>query len=285
MFDNVQYRALRVKEGVYIPDVGTRYPESEPHQHIYHSPKVQDFPVDENYPFVDDSLRYRLKHWFVYHIILHIIDWFRLLPYGLRFHGREHLKSVPTGGAITVSNHCVTCDCESVLLASKTPCGQRIPMLASGFESKDGFLMHGIGGIPIPTTEMGMSAYKKFNAAFDEFHRRGYWFHIFPEVARWDFYKPLRPFEKGAFTMAYKYKMPIVPCAINFRPRRGIYHLIGRLYGVEDKPLVDVTVLEPVLVDTSRPRAEEVERLREVCFQRLLDGMGIIENPWPCKID
>ena len=53
-----------------------------------------------------------------------------------------------------------------------------------------------VGGIPIP--EDNFEAMKKFNAAFDTFHERKYRFHIFPEAARWDYYKPLRPFSKGA---------------------------------------------------------------------------------------
>ena len=131
-----------------------------------------------------------------------------------------------------------------------------------------------MGGIPIP--EDNYEALKKFNAAFDTFHERGWWFHIFPEAARWDCYKPLRPFSKGAFSMAYKYNMPLIPCAINFRPRTGIY----RLFASKDTPLITVEIGEPVFPDTTKPRRDEVQRLLHEARERMLRLMGITRNTW-----
>ena len=122
-----------------------------------------------------------------------------------------------------------------------------------------------------------MSALKKFNEAFDEFHRRGYWFHIFPEACRWDMYKPLRPFQKGAFTMSYKYGKPLLPCVITYRERKGIF----RLFGPKELPLLTVTIGEPILPDTTQPRKTEVERLRQVAHEQMTHMAGITHNPWP----
>ena len=121
---------------------------------------------------------------------------------------------------------------------------------------------------------------KAFNAAFDEFHRRGYWFHIFPEAKRWDWYKPLRPFQKGAFTMSYKYNMPILPCAIVYRPRTGIY----RWFGPKDEPLTCVVYGEPIFPDTTAPRAAETERLLNVTHQTICQLAGIEHNTWPSSL-
>ena len=133
------------------------------------------------------------------------------------------------------------------------------------------------GGIPIPEAEAGMSAMKKFNEAFDEFHRRGWWFHIFPEACRWDMYKPLRPFQKGAFTMSYKYDKPLLPCVITYRERKGIF----RLFGPKELPLLTVTIGEPIYPDTTQPRKTEVERLRDVAHAQMQEMAGITHNPWP----
>ena len=135
----------------------------------------------------------------------------------------------------------------------------------------------GCGCEPIPEPETGLSAMKKFNEAFDEFHRRGWWFHIFPEACRWDMYKPLRPFQKGAFTMSYKYAKPIVPCVITYRERKGIY----RLFGPKELPLLTVTIGEPLYPDTTQPRKTEVDRLRDMAHQQMLRMAGITHNPWP----
>ena len=153
----------------------------------------------------------------------------------------------------------------------------KIPMFAPNFGTKDGFFMKTVGGVPIPDAEAGMAALKKFNEAFDEFHRRGYWMHVFPEAKRWDYYKPLRPFQKGAFTMAYKYDMPLLPCVITYRERTGIF----RLFGPKNMPLLQVEIGEPILPDKSQPRAQEVNRLLELSHKRMEQMAGITHNPWP----
>ena len=150
-------------------------------------------------------------------------------------------------------------------------------MFAPNFRTKDGYFMGIAGGIPIPEAEAGMSAMKKFNEAFDEFHRRGWWFHIFPEACRWDMYKPLRPFQKGAFTMSYKYNKPLLPCVITYRERKGIF----RLFGPKELPLLTVTIGEPIYPDTTQARKTEVERLRDVAHAQMQQMAGITHNPWP----
>jgi 1-acyl-sn-glycerol-3-phosphate acyltransferase len=101
--------------------------------------------------------------------------------------------------------------------------------------------------------------------------------HVFPEAKRWDYYKPLRPFQKGAFTMAYKYNMPLLPCVITYRERTGIF----RLFGPKNMPLLQVEIGEPILPDKSQPRAQEVNRLLELSHKRMEQMAGITHNPWP----
>ncbi len=281
MKENKHYKELQVQEGTYIPDMNLDYPQEYPFERMYHPTYTHKVKVDKNYPFVDDSLELKLKRWFVYEIVLNIIENFRLhLQFGLRFEGREILKKYKQQfkrGAITLANHCFRKDAEFVLLAIKAKRTTKIPMFAPNFGTKDEFWLRTIGGIPIPPQEEGMSAYKCFNAAFDEFHKRGSWFHIFPEAARWDWYKPLRPFQKGAFTWAYKYNIPIIPCVITFRERTGIYKLLGD----KSLPLVTVKITEPIFPDTTQPRQNEVDRMREEAHKQMEKAAGITHNPWP----
>ena len=90
-------------------------------------------------------------------------------------------------------------------------------------------------------------------------------------------YKPLRPFQKGAFTMSYKYGKPLLPCVITFRERKGIF----RLFGPKELPLLTVTIGEPIIPDTTQPRKTEVERLRQVAHEQMTHMAGITHNPWP----
>ena len=281
--DNLRYKDLVVKPGVYVPNAGIDYPEQDPVTRLFHAEQDREFVVDENYPFVDDRLSWKLeqKLW-GWPFVLHFAVGFLKLKcqFGLRFEGREWLKKYKkelAGGAITLGNHCSPVDCPAIILAVKGKYTTKIPMFTPNFRTKNQYLMRLVGGIPIPEPDAGLSAMKKFNQAFDTFHERGYWFHIFPEAAQWQYYKPLRPFQKGAFTMAYKYNMPLVPCVVTYRKRTGLYLLTAK----RAEPLFTVKIGEPIIPDTTKPRKEEVERLRNLAFERMLDLAGIVHNTWP----
>ena len=276
-----KYDELQVAEGVYVPNVGIKYPEDNPYEQLVQPKFTSHFVADENYPFIDDSFKSRFNNIVLVTLIVRLLMRIMLrVKMGLRYKGREILKKYKkelSGGAITIANHCFRLDCPCVLLTAKVPYNVKIPMFAPNFGTKDGFFMKTVGGIPIPEAEAGMVALKKFNEAFDEFHRRGYWIHIFPEAKRWDFYKPLRPFQKGAFTMAYKYDMPLLPCVITFRERTGIY----KLFGPKELPLLQVEIGEPIFPDKTQPRAQEVTRLLETAHKQMEQMAGITHNPWP----
>lgn len=282
--ENKRYKDLKVTPGTYVPPVNLAYPEDNPYEGMYKPVYDRDYPaINADYPFVDDSWQNTLRLLWGYYVVRPILGLVLRVKYGLRWtylYNRKEYKQTLKGGAITIANHCYRHDCASVLTALHAHHHRRIPMFAPNFRTKDQFYLRIIGGVPIPPAEEGLSAMKAFNAAFDEFHRRGYWFHIFPEAKRWDWYKPLRPFQKGAFTMAYKYNMPIIPCAVTYRPRTGIY----RLFGPADEPLVNVIIGRPILPDTTCPRAVEVERLLNETHQTICRLAGMEHNTWPSAL-
>ena len=279
---NKRYDTLQVEPGVYVPEIGRNCPEDGPDKSLQHPEYIHDYVFDENYPYLDESFRFKFNNWFGYYCFLYpIVFTANRIKNGVRIRGRENLrkwrKQLREHGAITIANHCNRLDAPAVFNAVFANWHTRTPMLAPNFNTKDHWYMWAVGGIPIPNT--GMEAMKRFNEAFDEFNRRGWWFHIFPEAARWDGYKPLRPFQKGAFTMAYKYDKPLLPCAITFRPRTGIY----KLFGSKDEPLLTVTIGEPIFPDKTQPRRQEVDRLRELAHSTMLRMLGIVHNTWPAK--
>ena len=280
---NKRYQDLATEKNVYIPDVGIDYPEDDPYARLYKPVYDRNVVVDANYPYLNNSLKYRFFNWSMWNLLLKFGLGLKLrIQMGLRFKGRENLKKykdVLSGGAITIANHMYRLDCPCVLLAVKAKHTTRIPMFAPNFSTKDNFFLNVVGGVPIPPREAGITAIKKFNEAFDEFHRRGSWFHIFPEAARWAFYKPLRPFQKGAFSMSYKYNMPLLPCVITYRERTGIY----RLFGKKSLPLLQVEIGAPIIPDRTATRGQEVERLREEAHHTMERMAGITHNSWPIK--
>ena len=271
---------LRVQDGVFVPPQGSQYPEEDGSQSILHTQTIGNLQFDENYPYLDDSFWYRLNNWVGYYLFLYpIVFLTNHIKNGLRIRGRHILRKYKKelrGGAITICNHCNRLDAPAVIEAVRGKHTTRIPMFAPTFNSKDHWYVWAVGGVPIPT-DGGMAAMKRFNAAFDEFHRRGWWIHIFPEAARWDYYKPLRPFQKGAFTMAYRYNMPLLPCVITYRERKGIY----KLFGKADDPLLTIEIGEPLFPNTQVSRKEEVDRLRQQSHSQMVRMAGITHNTWP----
>lgn len=275
---------LKLKPGTLVPALRDDYPEDNPYVRLYQPTYIRELTFDEHYPYIDDSRSGRFLRAFGNYLVLRIPVYFLLkFQMGIRFEGRHWLKDYHNqlkGGAITIANHCHRHDAEAIFLAVKSNLTKtRVPMFAANFNTKDLSFLRMVGGVPLPPAEMGSAAMKKFNEAFDEFHKRGYWFHIFPEACKWDWYKPLRPFQKGAFSMAYKYGMPIVPCTITWRPRTGIY----RLFGPKEMPLMTVRISEPILPDTHAPRKSEVDRMREAAHLAMQEAADIIENTWSSK--
>lgn len=293
--ENKRYTDLKVTEGTYVPPVTMNYPEDDPYVGLYQPVYDREYlPIDATYPYYDPSWRNKLRVWYGYNVVLRILGWILRIKYGLRWRiegetkwrrsscgVRRWLKQFDLSrGAITIANHCYRHDCASVLTTFHASARTRIPMFAPNFRTKDQFYLRIVGGIPIPAAEAGLSAMKAFNAAFDAYDKEGFWFHIFPEAKRWDWYKPLRPFQKGAFTMAYKYNKPIIPFAVTYRERTGIW----RLFGPKDEPLTQVVIGAPIYPDTTKPRAVETERLLKETHATICRLAGIEHNTWPSSL-
>lgn len=274
------YRNFKVKEGVFVPEPAMEFPEDNPHKRtVTVRGKFKDMKFDATYPYLDKSLKFK-----IWHILIYLTTWLVVFPvnrirFGLRIEGREKIRKnrkLFANGLMTVCNHVHRWDMICVLQAMRYRKAW-IPMWADPFNGKDGFLMKHIGGIAIPEERSGLRA---FDMAMNELHDRKQWIHIFPESCSWPFYAPLRPFKTGAFNMAYKYSLPVLPLVISFRPRTGWRKLFGK-----GEPLLTIHVGDPIVPDLNTPRKEEVARLRDLAHQTMLDMAGIISNPWPSNID
>lgn len=274
-FENKRYKMMKVKEGVYVPDVENTFPEDNPFYHCLKYDFIYDHVFDENYPYIDNSFKARFSRFFGRIRAFGVCFWVNPLIFGLRIKNREVLKKhreALKNGAVTVANHAYRWDFLAVWQAS----GQSnlwFPGWGENFNTYERDNMRAACGIPVPTS---MSGLKKFNEAFDSLHEQKKWIHVFPEECRWDFYKPIRPFRKGAFTFSYKYKIPIVPMVITYRERTGFYKLFNK-----NMPLFTITVGEPIFPNLDLPRKDSVDELRDRVHAKMVEMAGITENPWP----
>lgn len=273
------YRDFVVNDNVFVPEPMEDFPAENPHQMMIKvRGHVRDLVFDESYPYLDKSLKFRLNRLFIYTVVRPLAFFINRIYYGLRIEGRHNLfryRHLLRNGAMTVCNHIGRWDMISVLQATMHT--SWIPMYRNSFMGKDGYLMKHVGGIPVPESRGGLM---RFNEAFDELHAKKEWIHIFPESCSWKYYSPIRPFKIGAFNMAYRYNLPIIPCVISFRERKGFFRIFP-----SKEPLMTIHIGEPIVPDTSRNRKEEAARLRGLCHARMVEMAGIVHNTWPAAID
>lgn len=274
------YRNFKVKEGVFVPEPAMEFPEDNPHKRMVTvRGKFKDMKFDATYPYLDKSLKFK-----IWHILIYLTTWLVVFPvnrirFGLRIEGREKIRKnrkLFANGLMTVCNHVHRWDMICVLQAMRYRKAW-IPMWADPFNGKDGFLMKHIGGIAIPEERSGLRA---FDMALNELHDRKQWIHIFPESCSWRYYAPIRPFKMGAFNMAYRYSLTVIPMVISFRPRTG-----WRRWFCKGEPLLTIHVGDPIVPNPHAPRKEEASRMRNLAHQTMLDMAGIVSNPWPSSID
>ncbi len=274
------YRDFKVKEEVYVPEPPEEFSGDNPFTKM--APirgELKDIKFDGTYTYLDKSLKFKIMH-----ILIYLTTWLLAFPlnrirFGLRIEGREKIRrnrKLFANGMMTVCNHVHRWDMICVLQAMRYRMAW-IPMYAQPFRGKDGYLMKYIGGLAIPDEHSGL---RKFDKALNELHAGKKWFHIFPESCSWRFYAPLRPFKIGAFNMAYRFAIPVVPLMISFRPRTGWRKLFGNR-----EPLITIRVGDPILPDLNAPRKEEAARMRDTAHKTMLDMAGIVSNPWPSTID
>jgi 1-acyl-sn-glycerol-3-phosphate acyltransferase len=277
----MEFGEFKVKEGVFIPDIGIDYPTDDPFQRLLHV-DLEDsskgkFQFDETYPYLDTSLLFKISSIFGYLIKWTLTTIHNRCHFGLQIEGKENVRKYKRqlrDGAVCICNHVYKFDALGVHSAWQRFKQVRIPMFAKHFNGRSSWILRQVGGIPIPETREGI---RKFNEAFDEFARRKYWFIVFPEAVRWDMYVPVRPFRRRAFSMAYKYDRPIVPNVFSFRERKGIY----RLFGKKDYPCVTLHVGEPIWFDKSANRKAELDRVCREAHEAMERMAGIEINPWP----
>ncbi|MBO4615478.1 MAG: 1-acyl-sn-glycerol-3-phosphate acyltransferase [Bacteroidales bacterium] len=274
------YRNFKVREDVYVPEPVAEFSGDNPFTRMAAiRGKNKDIKFDETYTYLDKSFKFNILNAFMY-----FVAWFVAFPlnrirFGLKIEGRDKIRKnrkLFANGVMTVCNHVHRWDMICVLQAMRYRKAW-IPMYSQPFNGKDGFVMKAVGGIAIPDNYNGL---RKFEQALNELRSKNQWIHIFPESCSWNFYAPLRPFKTGAFNMAYRYSLPVIPMIISFRPRTGWRKLFGK-----GEPLLTIHVGDPIIPDLSKNRKEESARMCDLAHKTMLDMAGIVSNPWPSYID
>ena len=257
----------------YRHNLDYTYPERSD-EHMIDVKHLRDVNLDTQYPYLQKSFWFKCQRGFLrfcQYTVLPLVMWFR---HGLRIHGREKLKqhkALFENGLITISNHVLMWDFIGIMVALRPRLGF-FPAWKTNLEGPNGPLIRMAGGIPIPTDSMRSMI--KFKQAMEEVLDRGSWLHFFPEASMWFYYPDIRPFKKAVFKYAVSFDRPILPITLSFRPRKGLWKLIGKA------PLVDLNIGDPLFHDKTLPTAEAVKKLQQDAYH-VMQGMNGIHPSDP----
>ncbi len=200
------------------------------------------------------------------YVLIKIIAFVVLYPLnflllGVRWHGLGNLRSIRGTGAVTVCNHVHMLDCtmaglcfpfrRQYFLTLKS--NLEIPLLRH--------IVRALGGMPIAETVSGQ---REMAVAIQDVLRKGQILHIYPERVLYPFYdQGLRPFHRGAFTIASRQSVPVLPMVVTFHQPSGLQRLVRR------KPCPHLTLLPPIYPDSSQPPRADAARMLEQCRQTM----------------
>lgn len=221
---------------------------------LFKSWRILNFKVDEQYEYVPKGKFFNICSNILYYCIAFpILKILVKIIYDFKIEGKENIRGLK-GGAISVSNHVLILDCAMVGLA----CGRKkvyYTTLESQF--KIPFirkLIKLLRAIPIPTS---IKSKKIFLKTIDQLLKNNV-VHFYPEKNLIPYCTNIRELKNGAFEIAIKNQVPIVPMVFKFRNPKGIRKFIKR------KKDVTLYVLPPINTNEYKGNIkEETEKLKE----------------------
>ena len=193
------------------------YPENTD-RHYLEVHKDRGIVFDTDYPYIDRSRAFRFKQELI-RILLNILV-FPLcrIRLGLKIEGRENLKKhrdVLNNGTLSVANHVHMWDYLSIMRAIR-PYRSNLLSWAPNINGENGTLIRMVGGIPIP--EGNTAATKTYLKVMRNLLIKDHgWLHIYSEGSMWEYYRPIRPFKRGASHIACDCGKPVLPLAFSYR--------------------------------------------------------------------
>jgi len=136
--------------------------------------------------------------------------------FGIRIEGRQHLRRGGSTPCILVSNHSLYLD-PAFIIHTLFPRRAYYMALKSHFRHPvGGMLLRLMGGVPIP----GASGMKAAETTTRTALARGHCVHMFPEGVLTHLNQDLKPFIRGAFYLAVRIGVPVIPLTLVHYPRR-----------------------------------------------------------------
>lgn len=237
------------------------------------------FVFDTKYPYIDRSRWFRFRQGVVRFLLNIFVFHVATVRMGLRIEGRENIKKhkeILKNGAVSVANHVHMWDYIAVMKAIR-PFRSNLLAWAPNINGENGTLIRMVGGIPIPegNTAATKTYLKVMRSLLKDEHG---WLHIYSEGSMWEYYRPIRPFKRGASHIACDCGKPILPLAFSYREpgwiRKHIFRQIATFTLHIGEPLFPNNDLSP----KEREKDLTIRSHDAVC---LLAGIDPKENLYP----
>ena len=219
-----------------------------------------EFNIDEIYEYVpkEDSIFSICSDFIYYGIAYPILKVITKIIYDFKIEGKENIENLEDG-AISVSNHVLFLDCAMIGLAFKD---KKIYYTTQEESFKIPFvrkLIKLLRAIPIPKS---IENRKYFLEAISNLLKEKNIVHVYPEASLWPYCQKIRNFKNGAFDMAVRNQVPVVPCVFTFREPTGIRKIFKR------KKDVTLKILKPIYSNGDKYIRQQIEELKEkVAFE------------------
>ena len=212
---------------------------------------------NKDYPYVDYSKGFAFKRFWVRLLLCIIVFPFSYFRNGLKIKGKRNLKRYKyelSRGAVSIANHINMWDYIFIMKALHHKKWPYLLAWDKNINGDSGPLVRMVGGIPIP--ENDPLATVAFTRSIQKLLADGNILHIYPEGSMWEYYAPIRPFKNGAFSIAIKNNVPIIPFAFSYRKPSWIRRTIFK-----QPAAITLNVGEPIFANPDLELSEQINDL------------------------
>ncbi|MHB8962145.1 MAG: lysophospholipid acyltransferase family protein [Saccharofermentanales bacterium] len=202
------------------------------------------------------------RWWMYYLVVLPIMSTFNYIFMGLHIKGRENMDGIRSG--VVVCNHIHPLDATMAACGS-VPHRLNVAVLNKNMEKPIAGKIVTIFGTPVG---VNLSGHKRFIERTTMRLMAGEWFLVFPEGEMILYDNTIRPFKHGAFLLAYKADVPVLPMVLVQRPVSGIRSFL------RNKPLFTLKIGNPVMPLKGLDEKQNIEYLRDTAMAIMTDMMN-----------
>ena len=178
--------------------------------------------------------------------------------------GLENLKKVE-GGAIITSNHFSPQDSTPITYALKKVGKHKklrivITEANLAMDGHFGFIMNNFDTIPLSKNKEYTE--NKFMPAIEKLLKTNHLILIYPEQEMWFNYRKVRNLKPGAYHIAAKFGVPIIPCFITMEEKKGEYEENGF-----NKLRYTINIMEPIYPDKNKSLKENKTEMQKKDYE------------------